>query len=70
NPATGRFTIGNISSNVTKVLIMDVLGKTVSEVRNIRTSDVTLDLSSLATGTYYFRLISPNSVITRILVKD
>ncbi|MDP4219136.1 MAG: kelch repeat-containing protein [Bacteroidota bacterium] len=70
NPATSCFTISNISSNVTKVLIMDVLGKTVSEVRNIRTSDVTLDLSSLATGTYYFRLISPNSVITRILVKD
>ncbi|MDP4230439.1 MAG: kelch repeat-containing protein [Bacteroidota bacterium] len=70
NPATGRFTIGNISSNVTKVLIMDVLGKTVGEVRNIRTSDISLDLSNLASGTYYVRFISPNSVITRILVKD
>ncbi len=71
NPTTGAITIeGAPLNNNLKVSIMNILGEKVLELQNVNSSSFQFDLGKLMRGTYYIRLASPNSVMTKKVVKE
>ena len=68
NPTNGIITIHNASSNLQEIKVVNIIGETVMELKNLHSSDITLDLSKLIRGTYYIRFISANSVTTKMVV--
>lgn len=71
NPTTGIITIeGAPLNNNLNVSVMNILGETVIELRNNHSSNFTIDLSKLSRGSYYVRLASANTVITKKVVKE
>jgi N-acetylneuraminic acid mutarotase len=69
NPTTGPLTIELPTSSEMNVTVMNLLGATVMELKNLHTPDFTLDLSKLVPATYYIRFSSVNSVVTKMVVK-
>ena len=70
NPTVGSVNIRGVASSLFNVAVLNVLGQTVLEQKNLRSSDFALDLSKLVSGTYYVRFSSANSVVTKMLVKE
>ena len=70
NPTTGILTIQGAPSNDLNVTVLNLLGATVMEPKNLHSSDFTLDLSKLVPGTYYIRFSSANSVVTKAIIKN
>ena len=70
NPTTGIITVHNAPVNVLHVTIMNVLGETVSELTNLGTKQLTIDISEFPQGTYFARFSSDGSVITRKIIKE
>jgi N-acetylneuraminic acid mutarotase len=68
NPTDGLLTIYNAPVN-THVAMENILGETVMESGNSQTPSITLDLSKLSPGTYFARIVTPTSVITRKIVR-
>ena len=69
NPTNGSLTLYNLPASA-QVRIENILGETVMELGNIETSDVTLDLSKLPAGTYFARIVTANSVVTKKIVRE
>jgi hypothetical protein len=63
NPTTGLISVKGLS-------VMNLLGETVMQLRNPQSPDFTIDLSKLVVGTYYIRLSSENSVVTKMVVRE
>ncbi len=70
NPTNDFVTIKGIPSDIQSVRIVNVLGNTVMELKNMHSPDMILDLSKLAPGTYYIRFSSANSVVTKKIIKN
>jgi len=70
NPTSGSITIHGLSSNEVNVSVMNLLGESLMEFKNIHTPDLKLDLSKFVPGTYYVRCASANSVITKMVVRE
>jgi hypothetical protein len=70
NPTAGSVTIQNLPSGISGVTVLNILGESLQEHKNIRSTELTLDLSKFAPGTYYIRFESPNSVVTKMVVKQ
>jgi len=70
NPTRGIISIQGAPSNDLNVSVMNLLGETVMELKNLNSPDFTLDLSKLVPGTYYIRFSSANSVVTKKIIKN
>ena len=70
NPTKGIVSIKGIPSNDLSVSVINLLGETVMQQKNINNPDFSLDLSKLASGAYYIRLSSANSVVTKKVIKE
>ncbi|MFI5263405.1 MAG: T9SS type A sorting domain-containing protein [Candidatus Kapaibacterium sp.] len=58
------------TSNIEKVDILNILGETVMQQKNISSQDFTLDLSKLLPGTYFIRFTSANSVVMKKVIRE
>ena len=68
NPANSYVTITVSGFNgEVEVQIVDLNGRTVSELRT-QSSELTLDVSELAQGAYFVRVVSENSTAVRKLI--
>ena len=70
NPTRGIITIQGAPLNDLNISVLNILGETVMELKNSHTSNFTLDLSNLVSGTYYIRFSSANSVVTKKIIKN
>jgi hypothetical protein len=70
NPTNGIITIDNNSENIMSISVMNILGETVIELKNLHSLEFILDLSKLVRGTYYVRFASANSVVTKMVVRE
>ena len=70
NPTGGMLAVRNIPESIQRISVLNVLGAQVMEIAYPRSASVDLDLSKLAPGTYYVRLATGNSVITRKIVRE
>jgi len=66
NPAANQLTI-EATSGYRRIELMDMTGRTVL-MRTVEGDQVNLDVSSLARGTYFLRLIAPSNSETRKVV--
>jgi hypothetical protein len=69
NPTTGMLSVQGLPSDNITVSIFNILGEMVMEQKNPPAPDFTLDLSKLVPGTYYIRFSSPNSVVTKKVIR-
>lgn len=69
NPTTGIITVEGPSLGNLNVSVLNILGETAMELKNINSSNYTIDLSKLTQGTYYIRFASTNSVITKKVIR-
>lgn len=70
NPTRGVVSIHGLPSTYRTISIINSLGETVMRLENPHLSDMTLDLSKLVPSTYYIRLSSENSVVTKKIIKQ
>jgi hypothetical protein len=70
NPTTGIISIQGAPSNDLNISVMNLLGETVMEQKNLHSPNFTLDLSKLVPGVYYIRFSSANSVMTKKVVRQ
>jgi hypothetical protein len=68
NPTNGIITVSLSSDEPSVIQLVDILGAVVQQ-QTVRTARTELDLSSLASGTYYLRVSTPNAVATRRVIK-
>jgi len=70
NPATGLVTIRSGSTSILGVSVLNLLGENVLDVPNTHQSDLTLDISKLASGTYFLQIQTANGNVLRKIVKE
>lgn len=70
NPTNGVMNVEGATSNIVSMVVMNILGETVMELKNLHSPDFTLDLSNLVAGIYYVRFSSANSVVTKKVVRQ
>jgi len=70
NPTNGMLSVQGLPSDNITVSVYNVLGEMVTQQKNPPSSNLSLDLSKLVPGTYYVRFSSPNSVVTKKVIKD
>ena len=68
NPTNGPITVYNAPANTLSVAVENTLGISLIEHKNPLTSNFILDLSKLASGTYFIRFATSNSIITRKVI--
>ncbi len=66
NPTTSEITI-DYKEEIERVTIIDVTGKT---IKSISVTSKTIDLSELASGTYFLQVHSKNRIVTTKFVKE
>jgi len=70
NPANNIINLDAVPATVTEVNVINVMGETVMKLHKPDSPGFSLDLSKLNPGTYYIRFSSPNSVVTKKIVKN
>jgi hypothetical protein len=70
NPTNDIIRIEGMLPDIKSIAVMNLLGETVMEQKNLHSPDFTLDLSKLVPGTYYIRFSSANSVVTKMVVRE
>jgi photosystem II stability/assembly factor-like uncharacterized protein len=65
NPASGVVTILSGNTSILGVSVLDVLGKSVLHMPNIHNSEIMLDISKLASGTYFLQIQTSNGTQLR-----
>jgi hypothetical protein len=70
NPTGGMLSVQGLPLDNITVSVFNTLGETVMEQKNPPASDFTLDLSKLDPGSYYIRISSANSVVTKKVVRE
>ncbi len=70
NPSSSNLIITGIGKAGESISVYDLLGKNVLNATSINTSNVNLDISQLASGSYILKIKMPNEVITRIFFKN
>jgi len=69
NPAQDHITISNTSnSEITHIEIYNLLGAKVDEI-TINSQEAVIDVSTLKTGTYFFKIYADGGVITKKVIK-
>ncbi len=69
NPTNGIVAVEGVPVSA-QVQVMNVLGVAVQQMARTMESDLTIDLSTLAAGTYYVRIASGNGITTKKVVKE
>lgn len=69
DPTTGMVTIENVPAYA-NVTVMNVLGKTIEQMNANASGTSTVDLTNALQGTYYIRIASGSSVVTKKVVKE
>jgi hypothetical protein len=70
NPTQSYITVSGLSLGASNITVYDILGNSVLEAKNSGSTSLQLDLTKLAPGTYYVRVASPNSVITKKVIRE
>ena len=71
NPASGLVTIRYAGGTaISWVTVLNVLGDNVIEVPNGHSSELTVDLSHFASGTYFLRIATANGIVMRKVVRE
>jgi hypothetical protein len=68
NPAAGIVTILSGGTSISGVSVLNVLGENVLALPNLRQSDISLDISKLRSGTYFFLINTGDGSVTRRVV--
>ncbi len=70
NPANNRVTLGNLPASVVSIEVLNILGASVMKVQRPNEPSLILDISTLDPGTYYIRMSSARSVLTKKIIKN
>jgi hypothetical protein len=70
NPASSNLVITGIGKAGESISVYDLLGKNVLNATSINSSNVNLDISQLASGSYILKIKMPNEVINRMFFKN
>ena len=66
NPVSNSLTIN--TKNIVSIQIINITGKTINSI-NTTNNSTTIDLSSLAKGTYFVKILTKNSCYTKKIIK-
>lgn len=69
NPTNGIFTVSQISTQST-IEVLDLTGRVISSVKTQNGVDTTIDLSTLATGTYHVVISNENAKVVKQVVRN
>ena len=70
NPVQDQITINNTSnSTITQVEIYNLLGARIDEI-TVNNHKAVIDVSTLTTGTYFFKIYADSGVITKKIIKE
>jgi Secretion system C-terminal sorting domain len=70
NPATGLVTIRSGGTSILGVQVLNVLGEKVLNAPSEHASALTLDLSKLASGTYFLEIVTPSGTVLRKVIRE
>jgi hypothetical protein len=70
NPTAGIVTIHNAPKDILNIIVSNVLAESVMELKNLSSTDFTIDLSKLVSGAYYIRFITARSTVTKMVVRE
>lgn len=70
NPNNGIFDIKLSNLNIGKYLILDIYGNTVLEGNFDNQEEISIDISSMNTNLFFVKIISGETIINKVLVKD
>lgn len=70
NPTSGIITLHDIPTHIVNITVMNVLGESMLKINNPKGSDFKIDLSRLPSGSYFVRLLTENSVITKMIIRQ
>ena len=70
NPAREFIVLHGVPANTSSLTLTNATGESVRQLGKPTSSDVRLELSGLASGTYFARIVSPTGVTVRKIVKD
>jgi hypothetical protein len=70
NPTNGILSVQGLPSDNITVSVFNIIGETVLVQNHPTVPDFTLDLSKLASGMYYVRFSSANSVVTKKIIRN
>jgi hypothetical protein len=68
NPALNEFKIDSQNQQIDQVMIFSMLGKRISTY-NVSNQNTTIDVTRLTSGSYFIRIISGDSIITKKFIK-
>lgn len=70
NPTSGIVSIHNAPAQDMDISVLSILGETLMQKKSVQQRDISLDLTKLASGTYYIRISWGSIVITKKIVRD
>jgi hypothetical protein len=69
NPTDGIVTVGDVPSGDWSVTIENPLGEKMLGTKQVGNTEFSIDLTSLRSGAYYATFQSPDSIVTKLIVK-
>jgi len=69
NPTTGNLFIEN-ASKLNNIVIVNMLGKTISNITEVKSDIIVVDLSNEPSGVYFIIMNSDNNTLTKRLIKQ
>ena len=70
NPATGLVTIRSGGTSILGITVLNVLGEKALSISSSHSSEISLDLSKLPSGTYFLRIETPKGSVLRKVIRE
>ncbi len=70
NPTNGIVTVHGAPANVQHVVVTNLLGQTLIDLRDPHSSSFTLDFSKFVSGTYFVRIATTGGVVMKKVVRE
>jgi hypothetical protein len=68
NPATGTVTIISGGTSIYGITVLDILGEDVLDIPKVNEAELSIDISKLQSGTYFFQIQTSNGSVLRKVV--
>ncbi len=70
NPTTSQVSIRSGGTAILGVTVLNVLGENMLSIPNSHSSDISLDLSKLPSGTYFLQIETENGIVLRKVIRE
>ncbi len=70
NPASGMVSIRSGGTSILGITVLNVLGENMLSIPYSHSSDISLDLSKLPSGTYFLRIETPKGSVLRKVIRE